>query len=175
MSQERIQNEIGYMIILQGGGRIALTTDSWTGANKCDYTAVTAHGKTKTGEMWSTLIDIIELTAPVHDGHYLCTKLLEVTNRLGITCAIISITRDNVSSNDTMLEMFEAVVLEQWEHKSGQERLFFSCRFNRVEGDVRCCAHIYNIAVQAGKLYPNRHFTNTDPVPLKYLKPDLVT
>jgi hypothetical protein len=98
------------------GGRIALTTDSWTGANKCDYTAVTADGKTKIGEMWSTLIDIIELTDPVYDGHYLCTKLLEVTNRLGITCAIISITRDNESPNDTMgtyIRAGEAVLLLQ--------------------------------------------------------------
>jgi hypothetical protein len=30
----------------------------------------------------------------------------------------------------------------------------FCCKFNRKDGDVRCIAHIYNIAVQAGK-----HFT----------------
>jgi hypothetical protein len=28
----------------------------------------------------------------------------------------------------------------------------FCCKFNRVNGDIRYCAHIYNIAVQAGKL-----------------------
>ena len=26
-------------------------------------------------------------------------------------------------------------------------------QFNRVEGDVRCCAHVYNLAVQAGYFY----------------------
>lgn len=31
------------------------------------------------------------------------------------------------------------------------DQAFHFLRFNRVEGDVRCCAHIYNIAVQAGK------------------------
>jgi hypothetical protein len=40
--------------------------------------------------------------------------LLEVMNRLGITCAVMSVTRDNASPNDTMLEEFEAVVATQW-------------------------------------------------------------
>jgi hypothetical protein len=44
------------------------------------------------------LLDIIELANPVHDGASLCEKLLEVIDRLGITCSIISITRDNASS-----------------------------------------------------------------------------
>ena len=72
------------------GGRISLTTDGWAGNNKLDYIAVTGHWQTKLGEHNSVLLDIIELTNPVHDGRYLCDKLLEVTNRLGITCAVIS-------------------------------------------------------------------------------------
>jgi hypothetical protein len=140
---------------IEDGGRIALTTDAWSGNNKKDYMAVTAHGKTHAGVVFAILIDIIELEDPVHDGNYLCEKLLEVTDRLGITCAIISITRDNASPNDTMLEMFEAVVEEKWEEMIGLERLMYCCKFNRIEGDVRCCAHIYNIAIQAGKLHLN--------------------
>jgi hypothetical protein len=54
-----------------------------------------------------------------------------------------------------MLEEFEAVVEERYTLLSGREKHFFCCRFNRVEGDVRCCAHVYNIAVQAGKVYLN--------------------
>ena len=138
---------------IEQGGRISLTTDAWSGNNKNDYVAVTVHFRNRAGDIETFLLDIIELLEPVHDGHYLCTKLLEVTDRLGITCAIMSITRDNASPNDTMLEMFEAVVEEQWEAKEGRDKLFFCCRFNRLEGDVRCCAHIYNIAVQSGRLY----------------------
>jgi hypothetical protein len=140
---------------VEDGGRLALTTDAWDGGNKNQYIAVTVHGKTRAGDMFSFLIDIIELTDPIHDGHYLCTKLVEVTDRIGITSAIISITRDNASPNDTMLADFEAVVEERWMVMSGRQRLFFSLKFNKLEGDVRCCAHIYNIAVQAGKLYLN--------------------
>lgn len=37
-------------------------------------------------------------------------KMLEVTDRLGITCSVLSVTRDNASPNDIMLDEFEAVV-----------------------------------------------------------------
>jgi hypothetical protein len=133
-------------------GRIALTTDGWAGNNKLDYEAVTAHFETKAGEKVSLLLDIIELTEPVHDGVYLCKKLLEVTDRLGITCAVISVTRDNAAPNDTMLYEFEAEVALRYSLMNERDQAYFCCKFNRAEGDVRCCAHIYNIAVQAGKL-----------------------
>jgi hypothetical protein len=74
-----------------------------------------------------------------------------VTNRLGITCAILAITRDNASPNNIMLDKFEANVHEQWEAIDELEQATFCYKFNTTNGDVRCCAHIYNIAVQAGK------------------------
>ena len=49
-----------------------------------------------------------------------------------------------------MLNEYEAVVAEQYAVMEDKEQALFCCKFNRVEGDVRCCAHIYNIAVYAG-------------------------
>ena len=132
------------------GGRISLTTDAWSGNNKMDYIAVTGHYITKDFETHSLLLDILEITEPVHSGAYLCKKLVEVTDRLGITCAIMSVTRDNAKPNDSMLDDFEAVVQEQFDLLEDREQAYFCCKFNRKDGDVRCCAHIYNIAVQAG-------------------------
>jgi hypothetical protein len=137
---------------VEGGGRIALTTDAWAGNNKLDYIAVTGHFTTSDFQSESMLLDIIELTNPVHDGVYLCQKLVEVTNRLGITCSIISITRDNASPNDTMLARFEEEVRYQYKELEARDQAYFCCKFNRVDGDVRCCAHIYNIGVQTGRL-----------------------
>ena len=61
----------------------------------------------------------------------------------------------------TMLEEFEAVVASQCGQMEEEDRLSFCCKFNRKDGDVRCCAHIYNIAVQAAlkaiKSNPNEH------------------
>jgi hypothetical protein len=142
---QRLQDHV------DSGGRISLTTDAWAGNNKLDYVAVTGHFRTKEGEQVSLLLDILELTQPIHDGPYLCDKLLEVTNRLGITCAILAIIRDNASPNNTILDEFEAHIHEQWEAMEELEQATFCCKFNRVDGDVWYCTHIYNIAVQAGK------------------------
>ena len=62
--------------------------------------------------MKSLLLDIIKLTKPIHDGTYLVKKLLEVTNQLSITYIILLVTRDNASPNNTMLDEFEAVIVE---------------------------------------------------------------
>jgi hypothetical protein len=136
---------------VDSGGRIALTTDAWSGNNRMDYVAVTGHYETVDGEQKATLLDILEIPEPVHSGAYLCQKLVEVTNRFEITCAIISVTRDNAKPNDTMLEEYEAAVADQYDLMDEKDQAFFCCKFNRGEGDVRCCAHIYNIAVQVGQ------------------------
>jgi hypothetical protein len=43
----------------------------------------------------------------------LAQKLLEVTNRLYITCAIILVTRDNALPNNIMLDKFKAIIATQ--------------------------------------------------------------
>jgi len=45
------------------------------------------------------------------------------------------------------------MVKEQFNKIEERDQAYFCCKFNRKEGDIRCCAHIYNIAIQAGKLY----------------------
>jgi hypothetical protein len=111
-----IEAEKGQYVKLQAhvdsGGRIALTTDAWAGNNKLDYIAVTGHYETVDGERVTILLDILEINEPVHSGIYLASKLLEVTDRLQITCAIISVIRDNAKPNDTMLDEYEAVIAE---------------------------------------------------------------
>jgi hypothetical protein len=71
---QRLQDHV------DSGGRISLITNAWAGNNKLDYVAVTRHFRTKEGEQVSLLLDILELTQLIHDGPYLCDKLLEVTN-----------------------------------------------------------------------------------------------
>ena len=80
-----------------------------------DYLAVTGHIIIRAGEYISVLLDIIELKDAVYNRRYLYERLLEVTDRFDITHAVISITRDNASPNNTMLDEFEAVVQDRWE------------------------------------------------------------
>jgi hypothetical protein len=113
---------------------------------------VTAHYITKEEEHVSVLLNIIELSEAVYNRAYLCKKLLKVTNRLGITYAILSVTRDNAAPNNTMLAEFEAIIAERYKVIDERDKAYFCYKFNKVKGDVRCYAHIYNIAVQVGQL-----------------------
>jgi hypothetical protein len=60
--------------------------------------------------MHSLLLDIFKIIKPVYLGVYLYKKLVEVIDRLGITYAIILVTRDNVKPNNLMLNDFKVVV-----------------------------------------------------------------
>jgi hypothetical protein len=86
MADMKKKYEVGENIkrdeLVEDGGRLVLTTDAWDGGNKNQYIAVTVHGKTRAGDMFSFLIDIIELTDPIHDGHYLCQKLVSTVVHL---------------------------------------------------------------------------------------------
>jgi hypothetical protein len=90
-----------------------LITDTWAGNNKLDYTAITRYWQAKLGVYYLILLDIIELSEPIYNGYYFCTKLLEITNRLGITCVVMSIMRDNASLNNKILDEFESIVTSQ--------------------------------------------------------------
>ena len=135
---------------VKAGGRVALTTDGWSENNKLDYSAVTGHIVTSAHEHISILLDIIELSDACHNGPYLATKLLEVTDAFDITSSMISVTRDNAAPNNVMLSEFEAAVNEKYDAMDADDKARYFLQFNRVEGDVRCCAHVYNLAVQAG-------------------------
>ena len=89
-------------------------------------------------------MDIIQLTDLVHSGEYLVEKLSEITDSLKITKAIFTITRDNATPNNTMLNGFEAAA-SFYENGDCLEQPW---SFTRKEGDVRCIGHIINLAVQ---------------------------
>jgi hypothetical protein len=97
---------------IERGRRICMTTDAWLARNYKSFIAVTGHWINNEWTHNSELLDIIELTDPVHSGEYLAEKLLEITDSLRITQAVFIITRDNASSNNTMLDEFEAQVEE---------------------------------------------------------------
>jgi hypothetical protein len=89
----------------------------------------------------------MELLEPIHSSEYLAEKLVEITDSLGITGAIFTITQDNATPNDVMLREFEA---EAHLRQLGKEEcLQQPWTFTQKEGDVRCIGHIINLAVQA--------------------------
>jgi hypothetical protein len=129
---------------IKGGGRLSLTTDTWSSRNYKSFTAVTGHWIDSNWVQHSQLLDIIELTDPVHSREYLAEKLSEITNSLKITKVVFTITRDNAAPNNTMLCNFEAAASFYEDDNSLQQPWSYTCK----EGDVRCLGHIINLAVQ---------------------------
>ena len=80
---------------------------------------------------------------PIHSGEYLAQELAAVTDSFEITGAIFTCTRDNASANTVMLSEYEKIASKQ--HTTIQQPWTFTVK----EGDVRCIAHIINLAVQA--------------------------
>jgi hypothetical protein len=88
---------------VQTGGRISITTDTWSARNYHEFTAITGHWIDESWQHHSTVLDLMKLLEPIHSGEYLAEKLVEITDSLGITGAIFTITRDNATPNDVML------------------------------------------------------------------------
>jgi hypothetical protein len=82
----------------------------------------------------------------VHSGEYLAEKLSEITDSLRITNAISSVTRDNASSNNSMLDEFESLAEDY--KRSHPDDAYQPWSFTRKEGDIRCLGHVINLAVQ---------------------------
>ena len=68
-----------------------------------------------------------------HSGENLANSLISVLKRFNIENSIFSITRDNASNNDTLIQVYK-------KYSDDNNGLFHS--------DIRCLAHILNLVVQ---------------------------
>jgi hypothetical protein len=62
-------------------------------------------------------LDVVYLKDPLHSGEYIAEQLLSVTDDFNITEYIFTITRDNATPNDSMLDVFEEIAREQRDQK----------------------------------------------------------
>ena len=92
--------------------------------------------------MRTTILNVIYLYEPIHSSEYLAKQLINVTNDYSITPAIFTVTRDNASTNTTMLLEYEK--LAALTHPITLKQPW---AFTAKAGDVRCIRHIINIAV----------------------------
>jgi hypothetical protein len=131
-------------------GRFSLTTDCWTAGNYKEFAAITIHWVNSSWEHQSEILDVVELTNPVHSGAYLAQVVIKATDFFDITHSIVVITHDNASVNDVLLKDFQAITLEKWQALGDEEQCQKWLQFTIEEGDIRCVSHIYNLGVVAG-------------------------
>ena len=113
------------------GARINLTLDAWTASNKLPFLAITAHWMTIDFELVSTLIGFERLRGS-HTAENMTVAIMKVLRMYGIEDYINCITTDNASVNDAIFKELEFHLLSWSQH----------------DGQIRCLAHVLNIAAQ---------------------------
>ena len=111
--------------------RIALTSDCWTSLTTDGYISLTAHFVDKSCHLQKRVLAFTCMPPP-HTGAALAEKVCGLLKEWGIDKKIMSITLDNASNNDSMVDglKFDLDLMSNGDY------------FH-----VRCCAHIHNLIV----------------------------
>ncbi|CAL1377045.1 unnamed protein product [Linum trigynum] len=118
------------------GGRVSITTDSWTSCQNFNYMCITAHFVGKDWKLYKKVISFCKITS--HKGIDLGDAIADCLEHWGLK-NIFTVTVDNASANDTTLLHLKDR-LEEW-------------GTNIVGGKylhMRCIAHIVNLIVSDG-------------------------
>ncbi|EUC67723.1 AC9 transposase, putative, partial [Rhizoctonia solani AG-3 Rhs1AP] len=131
-AKERIKRELKHAC-----GRVSITSDLWTDEMERPFMAVTGHF-INANKMSVVVLLAFRFVDGSHDGPTLARHLFAVLEEYKIVDKVGSITLDNASNNDTMME-----ALQERMHAEGY--VDFEMNGNRV----RCFPHIINLAVNA--------------------------
>uniref|UniRef100_A0A2N9IRW0 BED-type domain-containing protein n=1 Tax=Fagus sylvatica TaxID=28930 RepID=A0A2N9IRW0_FAGSY len=119
-------------------GRFCLTSDLWSSSTTDHYMVVTAHFVDENWVLQKKVLSF-SLVPPPRGGAILADRLLAVLQEWGIDRKIFSITLDNASYNETLVNSLK-------ENLSFGPYLPCSGEFFHV----RCGAHVLNLIVQDG-------------------------
>ncbi|KAL5134228.1 Zinc finger BED domain-containing protein RICESLEEPER 2 [Glycine soja] len=119
-------------------GRVAITSDMWTASNqKKGYMAFTAHYIDSSWTLQSRILRFIYVPSP-HTSERLCNALVECLLDWNIDTKLSTISLDDCSTNDCMIEKIK--------NKLQLGTLIKEGAFLHM----RCCAHILNLIVKDG-------------------------
>ncbi|KAF7128988.1 hypothetical protein RHSIM_Rhsim10G0125900 [Rhododendron simsii] len=125
-------------LVVSNASRLAITTDMWTSSNqKKGFMAVTTHFINNSWTLQSRILRFIYVPCP-HTKEVLCDQLLNRLMDWNIDRKISSITVDNGSSNDAMIDLL-------WDKLDNTSLMLGGDLFH-----MRCCAHILNLIVKDG-------------------------
>jgi len=124
--RQRLQDHIG------SGGKINLTLDAWSSPTQVAFLGITSHYiELDTWQFRSVLLGFERLRGS-HSAEGLARVVLCVLRRFQITSHIRAMTTDNASVNTKMLALLQ-------DSLPG---------FSQQDGQIRCMAHIINLAAQ---------------------------
>lgn len=123
-----------YELLQRAPGRIALTSDCWTSVTTDGYISLTAHFVDKNWRLQKKIL-AFTFVPPPHTGAALAEKVISLLKQWGIEKKVATITLDNASNNDSMVDGL---------------KYDLDLMSNGDYFHVRCCAHILNLIVQEG-------------------------
>ncbi|XP_058181162.1 zinc finger BED domain-containing protein RICESLEEPER 2-like [Rhododendron vialii] len=125
-------------LVVSNASTLAITTDMWTSSNqKKGFMAITAHFIDDSWTLQSRILRFIYVPCP-HTKEVLCNQLLNCLIDWNIDRKISSITVDNCSTNDAMIDLL-------WDKLDSTSLMLGEDLFH-----MRCCAHILNLIVKDG-------------------------
>lgn len=119
-------------------GKICLTSDLWSSINTDQYMVLTAHFVNMRWELEKKVLAFFHFPPP-HTGNNLAEKLVSLLKDWGIEKKIFTLTLDNASNNDAMVNILK-------KHPSFGTSLMA----DGVYFHVRCGAHVLNLIVHEG-------------------------
>ncbi|KAL5552570.1 hypothetical protein UlMin_039971 [Ulmus minor] len=125
-------------VLESNSSRVAITTDMWTASNqKRGYMAITAHFIDESWVLQDRIIRFMYMPSP-HDAENLGDALMECLLDWNIERKLLTLTLDNCSTNDAMVN----VMLD----KLDKSLLLVNGKLLHM----RCAAHILNLIVKKG-------------------------
>ena len=124
---------------------IALSLDGWTSKNDISILGVIGHWLTEDFIYKERVLEFAEIEGP-KSRENMAGIILDLLQELDIECKVISITGDNASNNETLMDVVESGLLERF---PGKDNLSNTPRFHGQTSYIRCIAHVLNRIVKS--------------------------
>ncbi len=123
---------------------IALSLDGWTSNNDVSILAVIGHWLPEDFVYKEALLEFVEIEG-AKSGENMGGIVLELLHELDIECKPLSITGDNASNNETLMDEVEVGLHERF---PGIDNTSNTPRFHGQSSYIRCIAHVLNRIVK---------------------------
>ncbi|KAF8000104.1 hypothetical protein HF325_005033 [Metschnikowia pulcherrima] len=132
LEKERLKAELDKM-----KGRVAITLDEWKSGNSLDFLGVTLHLHDEAFRLQNHVIgfEVLNLKTS-YTGEVLYDYLKNVLDDYGIKNRLVSITRDNATPIDILVQKYA-------------EEIAKGCTPLGFDGDIRCVGHVLNLVTGA--------------------------
>jgi len=120
---------------------IALSLDGWTSTNDISILAIIGHWLTEDFVYKEAVLEFKEIEG-VKSGENMARIVFELLHELDIKYKLLSITGDNASNNETLIEGLNFSLYEQFVESSN------TLCFLGQESYIWCLAHVLNLIVK---------------------------